>query len=403
MGEFNETIYKPYGIDNIGMGNGITITTGFDVSAQLPLDTRTVVKTIDDLYAIPMDVIYMGLLVYVIDENKLYQWKRVLQEDKTEKIEWGPIEAEVSAVELDSFKKENIEEGLLKITDEIDFENTPALIMQKNKDDFFPITHEKFVYNEKGESLFEELKEYQKKDLSADENGEKLETEMQTIVGAINELNSKMDDTIEDFENRINQTIEDLNASVDQMQKETSEDMAEMKANLQAEIDKVLADLEAKSEEMDQEFADLLAEVNRQVTELQDKVQDDIDQMLQDVDNSILSDAQVKDLMDQINANINAIDGNGVVAASFETYSSVVVVDTAVSEVSIADLGAAVNSGDKLFVHMNSVYLVENVDYRIDANSQKIICLTGTWNSYNIPGCEFAFDLIKKVTAIQEK
>lgn len=308
MSEFNESKYKSYGIDNIGMGNGITITTGFDVSAQLPLDARTVVKTIDDLHAIPMDVIYMGLLVYVIEDNKLYQWKEVLQDDKTYKIGWGPIEAEVSAVELDSFKEENIKEGLLKITDEIDFKNTPALMMQKNKDDFFPITHEKFVYNEKGESLFEELKEYQKKDLSAEENGEKLETEMQTIVGAINELNSKMDDTIEDFENRINQTIEDLNASVEKMQKETNEDMAEMKANLQAEIDKVLADLEAKSKEMDQEFADLLAEVDRQVTELQDKIQDDIDQMLQDVDNSILSDGQVNNLMNQINANIAAID-----------------------------------------------------------------------------------------------
>ena len=364
----------------------------------MPLDARTVVETLEDLYAMPQDVIYMGLLVYVIEDNKLYQWKEVLQDDKTYEIGWGPIEAEVSAVELDYFKKDN---ELLEITDEIDFKDTPALMMQKNKDDFFPITHEKFVYNEKGESLFEELKEYQKKDLSADEGGEKLETEMQTIVGAINELNSKMDDTIEDFENRINQTIEDLNASVDQMQKETNADMAEMKANLQAEIDKVLADLDAKSKEMDQEFADLLAEVDRQVTELQDKIQSDIDQMLQDVDNSILSDDQVKDLMDQINANINAIDGYGVVAASFETYSSVVVVDTAVSEVSIAGLGATVNSGDKLFVHVNSIYLVENVDYRINASAQKIICLTGTWNSYNIPGCEFSFDLIKKVTTIE--
>lgn len=295
MSEFDESRYDEYGINNIGMGNGITITTGFDVSAQLPLDTRTVVKTIADLHAIPMDVIYMGLLVYVIEDNKLYQWKEVLQEDKTYKIGWGPIESEISAKEIEDIG-------------ELDLKNIKSLQMQKNKENFFPITHEKYIYNEKGESLFEELKEYQKKDLSADENGEKLETEMQTIVGAINELNSKMDDTIEDFENRINQTIEDLNASVEQMQKETSEDMAEMKANLQAEINKVLADLEAKSNEMDQEFADLLAEVDRQVTELQDKVQDDIDQMLQDVDNSILSDAQVTNLMNQINANIAAIN-----------------------------------------------------------------------------------------------
>ena len=297
--------YKEYGLDNIPVRNenfgderkGITITANFDVAAQKPLDSRTVVQTRQELEYMDKDLIYMGLLVYVIEDNKLYQWKRVLQEDKSEKIEWGPIEAEVSAVEFnDKFKEEEI----------TDYSIIPPLMMQKNKDNFYPVTYEDYVFCKNGQTL---LETYQKKDLSADENGEKLETEMQTIVGAINELNSKMDDTIEDFENRINQTIEDLNASVEQMQKETSEDMTEMKANLQAEIDKVLADLDAKSKEMDQEFADLLAEVNRQVTELQDKIQDDIDQMLQDVDNSILSDAQIKDLMDQINANINAIDG----------------------------------------------------------------------------------------------
>ena len=278
-------------------GNGISITTGFDVATQLPLDSRTVVQTQADLENISDSIKYEGLLVFVVDQNKLYQWKQELLEDGTytPDYRWGPIESEISAKKIEDIS-------------ELDLDNIKSLQMQKNKVNFFPITHEKFIYNEKGETLFEELKEYQKKDLSADENGEKLETEMQTIVGAINELNSKMDDTIEDFENRINQTIEDLNASVEQMQKETSEDMAEMKANLQAEINKVLADLDAKSKEMDQEFADLLAEVDRQVTELQDKIQEDIDQMLQDVDNSILSDDQVINLMDQINANIAAID-----------------------------------------------------------------------------------------------
>lgn len=279
-------------------GNGISITTGFDVSTQLPLDSRSVVQTQADLESISDSIKYEGLLVFVVDQNKLYQWKQELLEDGTytPDYRWGPIESEISAKKI-----ENVEE-------ELDLDNIKSLQMQKNKVNFFPITHEKFIYNEKGETLFEELKEYQKKDLAAEEGGEKLETEMQTIVGAINELNSKMDETIEDFEIRINQTIEDLNQSVADMQAQTAEDMAEMKANLQAEIDKVLADLDAKSKEMDQEFTDLLAEVNRQVTELQDKIQGDIDQMLQDVDNSILSDLQVTNLMDQINANIAAID-----------------------------------------------------------------------------------------------
>ena len=371
-------------------GNGISITTGFDVATQLPLDSRTVVQTQADLENISDSIKYEGLLVFVVDQNKLYQWKQELLEDGTytPDYRWGPIESEISAKKIEDIS-------------ELDLDNIKSLQMQKNKVNFFPITHEKFIYNEKGETLFDELKEYQKKDLSADEGGEKLETEMQTIVGAINELNSKMEETIEEFENRINQTIADLNQSVEDMQNQTAADMAEMKANLQAEIDKVIAELNAKSEEMDKEFADLLARVNQQIEELQDKIQDDIDKMLRDVDNSILSDLQIIDLMDQINANLAAIEGNGVMAASFETYEAVVTVDSAVSEVSMAGLGASVNPGDKLFVHLNSVYLVENVDYRIDSNSQKIVCLTGEWNSYNIEGCEFAFDLIKKITLME--
>jgi flagellar hook-basal body complex protein FliE len=92
------------------------------------------------------------------------------------------------------------------------------------------------------------------------------------------------------------------------MQKETSADMEAMKSNLQTEINKVLADLDAKSKEMDEEFAELLRKVNKQVSDLQENIQDDINQMLQDVDNSILSDGQVIDLMNQINANITAIE-----------------------------------------------------------------------------------------------
>lgn len=300
MSEFDETIYKPYGIDNIGMGEGITITTGFDVSAQLPLDTRTVVKTIADLHAIPQDVIYMGLLVYVIEDNKLYQWKRVLQEDKTEKIEWGPIEAEVSAIELDSFKEENIEEGLLKITDEIDFENTPALMMQKNKDNFFPITHKEFVYNNEGVSLAEELNEYQKKELAAKE-ADKLLTENKTIIGAINELSASLDNAISDFRDEMSTTIQDSKDAIAQMKAENEAAMNQMKAELDADIKEVLDNLDKKAEELD-----------NTITNLEASTKERIDAMLQDVDNSILSDLQVESLMNQINANLSLLGINNI-------------------------------------------------------------------------------------------
>lgn len=101
-------------------GKGITITTGFDVSTQLPLDSRTVVGSMDDLANISKSVIYEGLLVFVIEEDKLYQWKRSLLEDGTLSKEygWGPIEAEVSTKEI-------------RNKQEIDFNNTPPLMMQK--------------------------------------------------------------------------------------------------------------------------------------------------------------------------------------------------------------------------------------------------------------------------------
>ena len=418
--EYDRDRYEPYGVNNIGRGAGITITTGFDVSAQMPLDARTVVETLADLYAMPQDVIYMGLLVYVIEDNKLYQWKEVLQDDKTYEIGWGPIEAEVSAVELDYFKYDN---ELLEITDEIDFENTPVLMMQKNKDNFFPIVHEDYIYVDKeGETL---ANKYQ---TIVDE---RLATTDKTIAGSVNELNTKMDDTIADFREEIDDTLAELRQNVKNMQDQTAADMAQLKADTEATMAQLKTDTEATMaqlkadteadfaamkqemqdnlDEMNRVLDETMAEINAEMDALEVQIESRVDQMLKDVDNSILSDLAVNNFMEQINANLRALDGDGnvgggsssIMTTSFETYSSIVRVNTAVSEVSIAGLGVTIDSSDKLFVHVNSVYLIENVDYRIDTTSQKIICLTGTWNSYNIPGCEFSFDLIKKVYKVE--
>ncbi len=392
----DEEKYKDHGIDNIGMGNGITITTGFDVSAQLPLDARTVVKTIADLHAMPAEYVYMGLLVYVLEDNKLYQWKEVLQEDRTYKIGWGPIEAEVSAVELEHFKEHPAgEEDLWKITEEIDFENTPVLMMQKNKENFFPIVHEDYIYvGKEGDTL---ISKYQPRIdetlIGIDSNGDG------SVVGAIGSLNTKMDDTIAEFREEITNTLNQLKNDVKKMQDDTQKTMDQLKADTEADFEVVKQEMQDDLAEMNRLFDEKMDEINDQMDILASQIESRVDQMLKDVDNSIMSDADVADFMRQINANLDAIDGNSTIAitASFETYSSVVRVDTAVSEVSIAGLGVTVNSRDKLFVHVNSVYLIEDVDYRLDTSAQKIICLTGTWNSYNIPGCEFSFDLIKKV------
>jgi gas vesicle protein len=273
---------------NFGLGKGITITTGFDLAAQLPLDSRTVVHDIDQLRALPSDRVFLGLLVFVISENKLYQWKYNLDDDGvlSEEPSWGPIEAEVSAKEIDDLSK-------------IDFVNTPSLQLEKNKNNFFPIVHEKFVYDDKIMALPDK---YQTKIDNT------LNTIDKSIVGSVNELNTKMDDTIEEFRKQIQDTIDNLNKSVEDMQNQTAADMAKMKADLQKEIDAMLAELNRKSQEMDKAFDDLLADINQQIAELQNKIQDDIDKMLQDVDNVILSDLQVDELMRRININIATID-----------------------------------------------------------------------------------------------
>ena len=341
-----------------GIGKGITITTGFDVATQKPLDSRTVVHDLDELSNIPAGMVYLGLTVFVISENKLYQRKYKVDEDSNyitdadgnQIEEWGPIESEISSKDIESL-------------DEIDFNDTPIYMLQKNKKDFFPMTHEDAVFIDKeGKTMSDKYQTIV---------DSKLDTDDKTMPGAINEINTKMADKIAQFEEEIQETLASLRQDVATMQAETQENLD----NLETEMENTIADIEK---------------------EMQAK----IDQMLQDVDNVILSDTQVNDLMEQINMNIALIDSDGSMAtmmASFKAYNSHVIVDTPVTEVSLDPLGVTVTSSDKLFVHINSVYLTEDVDYIINYTDQQIENITDTpWNAYSIAGCEIAFDLIKK-------
>lgn len=59
-------------------GKGITVASGFDLGAKAPLDSRTVVSTFDDLQAhIDGNRAYAGLIVFVADEGKNYQFDGV--------------------------------------------------------------------------------------------------------------------------------------------------------------------------------------------------------------------------------------------------------------------------------------------------------------------------------------
>lgn len=310
-----------------GLGTGITITTGFDLTTKKPLDSRTVVNNIGQLRALPEDRVYKGLLVHVVDEDKLYQWKKsvddsgqvILDKDGNPVYDWGPIEAEVSAKEVE----------------DVDYSKTPSLLLQKNKQNFFPVTHEMYVVDDKGKNLTDKLSEKQetiiqevKQDLTKYQLKEDntLETDKKTVVGSINEINSKMEDVIAEFRDEIEQTLSTLRADIDAMIEETESDLNAAKDAINAQIaqmnktindsttamndriNKMMDDMDkeiaSKMTQMDNTFNTKMIEINNKIANIENEINTKINNMLADVDNVILSDIQVTNVMNKINTNI---------------------------------------------------------------------------------------------------
>lgn len=314
-----------------GLGTGITITTGFDLTTKKPLDSRTVVNNIGQLRALPEDRVYKGLLVHVVDEDKLYQWKKsvddsgqvILDKDGNPVYDWGPIEAEVSAKEVE----------------DVDYSKTPSLLLQKNKQNFFPVTHEKYVVDDKGKNLTDKLSEKQetiiqevKQDLTKYQLKEDktLETNKKTVVGSINEINSKMEDAIAEFRDEIEQTLSTLRADIDAMIEETESDLNAAKDAINAQIaqmnktindsttamndriNKMMDDMDKeianKMAQMDNTFNTKMIEINNKIANIENEINTKINNMLADIDNVILSDLQVTNVMNKINTNIANVD-----------------------------------------------------------------------------------------------
>lgn len=313
-----------------GLGTGITITTGFDLTTKKPLDSRTVVNNIGQLRALPEDRVYKGLLVHVVDEDKLYQWKKsvddsgqvILDKNGNPVYDWGPIEAEVSAKEVE----------------DVDYSKTPSLLLQKNKQNFFPVTHEKYVVDDNGKTLLDKLSEQEiiiqevNKDLSKYQlkQDNTLETNKKTVVGSINEINSKMEDAIAEFRDEIEQTLSTLRADIDAMIEETESDLNAAKDAINAQIaqmNKTINDsttamnnrINKMMDDMDKEIADKMAqmdntfntkmiEINNKIANIENEINSKINNMLADIDNVILSDLQVTNVMNKINTNIANVD-----------------------------------------------------------------------------------------------
>ena len=292
MSEINNN----YGLNDIGMGKGIRITTGFDLGAQVPLDSRIVVKNMTDLKAMPKDKIYLGLLVHVIEDNKLYQWKYNLDEngELSKEPDWGPIEAEVSTKDISNLS-------------EINFANTPSLQLQKNKNDFFPIVHEKYVYDNSATTL---PNKYQTKTDGS------LKTTDKTIVGAINEIYSGFDDAVSNFEEVSESTITrlegEINTAKDKMlndleaiQKDLSDQSEELSNTITQKTDEMNALITSTQNKMDKLIADKQDEMNDLIQETKDQFEEQINEMTSNLSNVIMSSEQITDLMAKINKNIS--------------------------------------------------------------------------------------------------
>lgn len=278
------------------IGKGISVTTGFDVKSQIPLDLRTVVETLDDLNALSKDIIYLGLLVYVAAENKLYQYKYTGEEteDGEKIIGWGPIEAEVSAREL-------ISEDIL---DEVNFEETPPLMMQKNKKDFFPIVHEDYIYvGNEGEKLSDKYQSL------VDESLKEI-TESGSVVDAIKTLDTQMDEKISEFEAQFDKIIENIENSANEQVAAEIEKLTKLINDKTAEIDNKTKEINDKITEINNLIAqtqkdinDLKQQAQDTVNGLKDDIQEQVDEMKGDLIYSMLSELDVTGFMEQINAN----------------------------------------------------------------------------------------------------
>ena len=156
-------------------GKGIPLASGFDLGAKIPLDARTVVNTIEERDAhVTNNRVYVGMRVFVSNENKEYLWNGTDWELVPNKTY---VDDAVANVKIDEEQLANY-----ATKDEI-----PTKTSQLTNDSNF--TTESYVTDAinnasvgGGEGASIDLSVYQTK---VDAN---LVTTDKTIVGAINEL-----------------------------------------------------------------------------------------------------------------------------------------------------------------------------------------------------------------------
>ena len=156
-------------------GKGITVASGFDLGAKSPLDTRTITNTIAERNAhVTGNRVYEGMKVYVLSEKKEYMYNGTDWEEvggiTDEQLEQLTIAYEHS--QTTHVSEDDIPTKVSDLTNDLSFATQNY------------VTNEIAKAQLEGEDI--DLSGYQS---SLDE---RLQTTDKTIVGAINEINSKI-------------------------------------------------------------------------------------------------------------------------------------------------------------------------------------------------------------------
>ena len=254
---------------SVDFGNGITITSSFDMTAQKPLDSRMKVDTYSDLAKIPNS--YVGLTVFVTSEGKLYI--------KRSASEWKIVDGEVTTASMTSAQVKNL-----------DFGNTSAYMLRKEEQNFFPIINESHIYDSS-----------KKTPISSS-----LQTTNKTIAGAINEVNSKLATEIDNFKNISQEELEKLTGIVNGAQGELDAKIAEINGQmttLQQQITEAERELSTTIEKVKE---DAKEQIDEEVAAIKKDVQNEIKTITNNISNVILTTEKINDFMEQINTNLTA-------------------------------------------------------------------------------------------------
>lgn len=245
-------------------GKGIQLSAGFDLGAKAPLDSRAIVKTIEERDAhITGNRAYEGMLVYVEADKKTYQlvegaWKEFgfNQADFNGSFETSikPLEEKIEAVEERATDLEGRADSLEERVENLEERATNTEAKDEEQDGRLDaIESDIEAINDPQTGILAQAKEYTDSEIeklaeACEEAREGLKTELSDKIGAVEE--------------KADQVVADL---AQEVLDRTAADEA-----LQGNIDKVVSDLEAEVERAQEAERQIAADLVQFRSDLED-------------------------------------------------------------------------------------------------------------------------------------